>query len=83
METVIPRFLPYSFRGRFPASPRLTRLYLRTPLAWRLLERAPMSFLHDRRQVRPSLPERRVVYQGDTRIVLGTHGEKPLRDGSE
>lgn len=33
---VIPRFLPYSFRGRFPASARLTRGYLRTPAAWRL-----------------------------------------------
>jgi ubiquinone/menaquinone biosynthesis C-methylase UbiE len=35
--TVIPRFLPYSFRGRLPPSRRLTRLYLRAPLAWRLL----------------------------------------------
>ncbi|MEO7198197.1 MAG: class I SAM-dependent methyltransferase [Solirubrobacterales bacterium] len=31
-----PRFLPVSFRGILPPSPRLTRLYLRTPLAWRL-----------------------------------------------
>lgn len=31
-----PRFLPYSFRGRLPASGALTRMYLRTPLAWRL-----------------------------------------------
>jgi 2-polyprenyl-3-methyl-5-hydroxy-6-metoxy-1,4-benzoquinol methylase len=34
---VIPRFLPYSFRGRFPASARLTRAYLNTPAAWRVL----------------------------------------------
>jgi hypothetical protein len=34
---VVPRYLPYSFRSRLPASPRLTRRYLRTPLAWRLL----------------------------------------------
>ncbi|HEX8754582.1 MAG TPA: class I SAM-dependent methyltransferase [Solirubrobacterales bacterium] len=35
--TVIPRYLPYSFRGRLPASPALTRAYLGAPLAWRLL----------------------------------------------
>jgi hypothetical protein len=34
---IVPRFLPYSFRSRFPASPSLTRAYLRTPAAWRLL----------------------------------------------
>ncbi len=34
---IVPRFLPYSFNGRFPASPTLTRLYLRMPLAWRVL----------------------------------------------
>jgi SAM-dependent methyltransferase len=33
---VIPRFLPFSFRSRLPASPRLTRLYLRTPMLWPL-----------------------------------------------
>jgi SAM-dependent methyltransferase len=33
---VIPRFLPYSFRSRLPASAALTRLYLRIPLLWRL-----------------------------------------------
>jgi SAM-dependent methyltransferase len=37
VREVVPRFLPYSFRSRLPASRRLTRLYLRTPLAWRLL----------------------------------------------
>lgn len=31
------RFLPYSFTGFLPPSPALTRVYLRTPLAWRLL----------------------------------------------
>ena len=35
--TIIPRYLPYSFRGRLPASPAMTRLYLKTPLAWKLL----------------------------------------------
>ena len=32
-----PRFLPFSFRGVLPPSPRLTRTYLRTPPLWRLL----------------------------------------------
>jgi SAM-dependent methyltransferase len=34
-----PRFLPYSFRGSLPASPLLTRAFLRCPPAWRLLGR--------------------------------------------
>jgi ubiquinone/menaquinone biosynthesis C-methylase UbiE len=34
---VMPRYLPYSFRGRLPPSAALTRRYLRTPMAWRLL----------------------------------------------
>jgi hypothetical protein len=33
---VVPRFLPYSFRGRFPGSAELTRTYLRNPALWRL-----------------------------------------------
>ncbi len=36
-ERIIPRYLPYSFRGIFPPSRTLTRLYLKTPPAWRLL----------------------------------------------
>jgi hypothetical protein len=36
-ERIEPRFLPYSFTGRLPPSPALTRMYLRTPLAWKLL----------------------------------------------
>lgn len=36
-ERVEARFLPYSFTGRLPPSPLLTRAYLRTPAAWRLL----------------------------------------------
>jgi ubiquinone/menaquinone biosynthesis C-methylase UbiE len=35
--TIIPRYLPYSFRGILPPSRTLTRLYLKTPPAWRLL----------------------------------------------
>jgi cyclopropane fatty-acyl-phospholipid synthase-like methyltransferase len=36
-ERTIPQYLPYSFRGKLPPSRFLTRVYLRTPLAWRLL----------------------------------------------
>jgi 2-polyprenyl-3-methyl-5-hydroxy-6-metoxy-1,4-benzoquinol methylase len=34
---VIPRFLPYSTKGRLPSSPALLRAYLRFPPAWLLL----------------------------------------------
>jgi hypothetical protein len=37
VQAVIPRFLPYSFRGVLPASPLLTHAYLKTPALWRLL----------------------------------------------
>lgn len=37
VEQTFPRFIPYSFRGSLPASPLLTRLYLRLPAVWRLL----------------------------------------------
>jgi SAM-dependent methyltransferase len=37
LTTVIPRFMPYSFRSALPASPLLTRLYLRLPVAWKVL----------------------------------------------
>jgi SAM-dependent methyltransferase len=36
ISTVVPRFLPYSFRGILPPSRHLTRTYLRAPLLWRL-----------------------------------------------
>jgi methyltransferase family protein len=36
-ERIIPRYLPYSFRGILPPSPRLTQLYLSMPPAWKLL----------------------------------------------
>ncbi len=35
-ERVVGRFLPYSFTGRLPPSPTLTRRYLDLPFAWRL-----------------------------------------------
>jgi SAM-dependent methyltransferase len=34
---VVPRYLPYSFRGRLPVSKGLVKRYLSTPPAWRLL----------------------------------------------
>jgi len=34
---VVPRFLPYSFRSRLPASERLTSWYLKAPPLWRFL----------------------------------------------
>lgn len=37
VHKVVPRFLPFSFRGRLPPSPAMVKLYLRLPLAWRLL----------------------------------------------
>ena len=36
VTAVIPRFLPYSFRGLLPSSPRLARVYLRVPALWRV-----------------------------------------------
>jgi hypothetical protein len=33
---VVPRFLPYSFRGLLPPSQLLTRIYLRAPRLWPL-----------------------------------------------
>jgi hypothetical protein len=36
VRDAIPRFLPYSFRSRLPASAALTRAYLACPPAWRL-----------------------------------------------
>jgi len=37
ISAVVPRFLPYSFRGLLPPSPALTSAYLRTPALWRVL----------------------------------------------
>ncbi|MBX3028729.1 MAG: methyltransferase domain-containing protein [Chloroflexi bacterium] len=34
---IVERFLPYTTKGRLPIDRRLVRLYLRLPLAWRLL----------------------------------------------
>jgi hypothetical protein len=35
--SILPRFLPFSFRGVLPPSPTLTRAYLNLPPAWRVL----------------------------------------------
>jgi len=40
----IPRFLHYSCRGHLPPSPRLTCLYLRTPIVWRVLGKQFLIF---------------------------------------
>lgn len=37
IESATPRFLPFSFTGRLPNAPWMTRAYLRAPLAWRVL----------------------------------------------
>ena len=37
IASVIPRFLPYTARSRLPQHPLLVALYLKVPLAWRLL----------------------------------------------
>jgi SAM-dependent methyltransferase len=37
VTSVAPRFLPFSFRGFLPPSPRLTHTYLHAPALWRLL----------------------------------------------
>jgi ubiquinone/menaquinone biosynthesis C-methylase UbiE len=37
VELCLPRFLPYTTKSRVPAKPGLVRLYLRMPLAWRIL----------------------------------------------
>ena len=36
IDLLIPRFLPYSTKGR-PASPQLLRLYLKLPVVWRFV----------------------------------------------
>ncbi|MDC3123547.1 class I SAM-dependent methyltransferase [Gammaproteobacteria bacterium] len=36
-EVVIPRFLPYTTQGALPTHPTLVHLYLKVPLAWRVL----------------------------------------------
>lgn len=37
VEHQVVRFLPFTTKGRLPAAPALVRLYLKVPLAWRLL----------------------------------------------
>jgi SAM-dependent methyltransferase len=41
-----PRFIPYSFTGRLPASPALTQMYLRMPVAWRVLGKQFLVLAH-------------------------------------
>ena len=37
VELNIPRFLPYTTKSRLPSGPALVKLYLKVPLAWRVL----------------------------------------------
>lgn len=37
VEHCLPRFLPYTTKGRVPSRPFLVRAYLRVPLAWRVM----------------------------------------------
>jgi SAM-dependent methyltransferase len=37
VELNIPRFLPYTTKGRLPSGPGLVRLYLKVPLAWKVM----------------------------------------------
>jgi hypothetical protein len=37
VTAVHPKFLPFSFRGLLPPSAGLTRIYLRTPVLWKVL----------------------------------------------
>jgi SAM-dependent methyltransferase len=39
IDRIVPRFLPYTTRTRLPQHPALVALYLKVPLAWRLLGR--------------------------------------------
>jgi hypothetical protein len=47
LTAVYPRFLPYSFRGRLPAFPLLTRAYLHLPLTWRLFGKQFLVLAHN------------------------------------
>ncbi|WP_239557992.1 class I SAM-dependent methyltransferase [Nocardioides cavernae] len=37
VELNIPRFLPYTTKSRLPSGPRLVAIYLKVPLAWKVL----------------------------------------------
>ncbi len=37
VEVNLPRFLPYTTKSRLPSGPGLVRLYLKVPLAWKVL----------------------------------------------
>jgi ubiquinone/menaquinone biosynthesis C-methylase UbiE len=54
LQRVIPRFLPYTTKGRLPATPALVRLYLRFPPLWRVL--GAQSFLVARTNGRATTP---------------------------
>ncbi len=43
IETLVPRFLPYTTKSRLPQAPWLVSLYLRVPLAWPLLGKQALA----------------------------------------
>lgn len=55
LELCVPKFLPYTTKGRLPSGPRLVRLYLRMPWAWRLFG-AQAFMVGGRRPGQPSGP---------------------------
>jgi hypothetical protein len=46
ITSVTPRFLPYSFTGRLPATAALIRLYLALRPAWRVLGKQFLVIAH-------------------------------------
>ena len=48
LESVIPRFLPYTTKSRLPQAPIFVRLYLKFPIAWKFLGK--QSFLCARKR---------------------------------
>jgi SAM-dependent methyltransferase len=48
----IPRFLPYTTKSRLPSGPALVRLYLRVPIAWRILGGQAFMVASPSKQVR-------------------------------
>lgn len=60
VERLIPRFLPYTTKSRLPRARWLVRLYLRTPLAWRVLGKQTLLVARavQRADPRPAIAER-------------------------
>lgn len=46
IDRIVARFIPYSFRSRLPASPKLVERYLAMPMAWKLLGKQFLVIAH-------------------------------------